>query len=113
MVSDLQSLIIYIISGGASVVASRALEQFDWFKSLTPNGRMVSVFGVSAVLALMAVFVQSIVAHNPFINDAVDPYVKALLPIINILASQIGHGMAQAQRFKALREAISTERGDA
>jgi len=110
MVSDLTSLLIYIISGGASVVASRVLEQFDWFKSLTPNGRMVSVFGVSAVLALVAVYVQSITARNPFINDAVDPYVKALLPILNILASQIGHGMQKTQEFRALK--ADSIRGD-
>lgn len=110
MVSDLASLLIYVISGGASVVASRVLEQFDWFKSLTPNGRMVSVFGVSAVLAVVAVAVQSVVAKNPFINDAVDPYVRALLPIVNILAAQIGHGMAKTQEFRALK--ADSIRGD-
>lgn len=103
MVSDLSSLIIYIISGGASVIASRVLEQFGWFKNLSSNGRMVSVFGVSAVLALVAVFAQSVIARNPFINEAVDPYVKALLPIINILAAQIGHGMAKTQMLRALK----------
>jgi len=110
MVSDLTSLLIYIVSGGASVIASRVLEQFHWFKNISPNGRMVSVFGVSAVLALIAVFLQSIIARNPFINEAVDPYVKALLPIVNILAAQIGHGMAKTQEFRALK--ADSIRGD-
>jgi len=53
------------------------------------------------------------VLQRPFINDLVDPYIKILLPFVNLLVTQIVHGSDKAQEIMALREMVSTERGDA
>lgn len=102
MVSDLASLLIYLASGGAAVVVSKLLEQFAWFQSLAPNGKMASVIGASVLVTLIAVFLQSVIAQNPFINGAVDPYVKALLPLVNLFITQVAHGMGKVQTARAL-----------
>ena len=100
-VSDLTSLLIYVASGGAAVVASKLLEQFAWFQTLAPNGKLASVLGASVVLTLVAVFLQGVIARNPFVNDAIDPYVKALLPLVNLFIAQVAHGMGKVQTERA------------
>jgi len=103
IVTDLVSLLIYLASGAASAGVSKLFEKFEWFQALAPNGKMASVIGASAILAIVAVFLQGVVAQNPFISTAVDPYIKALLPLVNLFATQITHGSAKATMLRALR----------
>lgn len=101
MVTDLVSLLIYLSSGAASVGISKLLEQFAWFQAQSPNGKLFSVFGASAVVAVLAVFLQGVIVQHPFVSDLIDPYVKALLPVFNMLIAQMTHGMAKVQSFRA------------
>ena len=101
MVTDLVSLLIYLSSGAASVGISKLLEKFEWFQAQSPNGKLFSVFGASAVVAVLAVFMQGVIVQHPFVSDLIDPYVKALLPVFNMLIAQMTHGMAKVQAFRA------------
>jgi len=112
-VTDLASLLIYIASGATSALLSKAFERWAWFQAQLPSGKQMTVIGASAGLAMLAVFVQGMVLQRPFINDLVDPYIKILLPFVNLLVTQIVHGSDKAQEVKALQALASTERGDA
>jgi hypothetical protein len=92
VVTDLVSLLAFLASGAASAGIAKLLEQMAWFQSLKSNGKLITVFSASAVIALVAVYLQSLVSSAPFINATIDPYLKAVLPLINLLITQIVHG---------------------
>ena len=58
---SLNDFLVYLVGGGAIVVVSWLLEQFQWFKNLAAKSKQLVFFSCSLVVALAAYAVQTYV----------------------------------------------------
>lgn len=79
-VTDLRSALVWIIAGGASVVASIIIDRINAFDSLDTGLRMAAVFGISLVLTTLSRLALQFVPAEVF--AVVDVYFKDWLPYI-------------------------------
>jgi len=100
-ITDLASLLAFLIAGGLAYYIPGWLEHWDWFQALAATGKQF-VAGVLCILpALAAVFVQSLLVQYPMVSAAVDPYIKVALISLNILIAQYKHGATKAALLRA------------
>lgn len=96
--STLLSLVIWLSAPAAAALSARLLEYSLSFQSLSPNGKLVVAALVAALLGIVSVAGQQLLAQYPVISTVVDPYARVLIPIFAILAQQLTHGHANAGR---------------
>ena len=94
---DLSSLLLWLISGGAAIVAgalvSFVYERSEKFQSLGTTGKVTAVFVATSVVSVVAMVLRDKLA--PGTLEALNPYVVLLITAFHqagaFAASQIAH----------------------
>lgn len=108
-ITDLASLLAFLVAGGLAYYIPGWLDRLDWFRALAATGKQF-VAGVLCILpALVAVFAQSLLVQYPMVSAMVDPYIKVALISLNILIAQYKHGATKAALLKAQGSTIRGE----
>jgi hypothetical protein len=104
--SNLATLLVWLTGPGAAIIASRLVERSEWFTWLSPQGKLCTVFAITALIAACAVGAQQFLVGRPDVAAAVDPYVVAILTAVSFVATQVVHGAS-----KAAQHLLHGERG--
>jgi hypothetical protein len=97
---DTVSLLALFASPALVAWLSKQAETWEWFGTISPNGKLSIIGGISVLLAIASLAAQQFLAGRPDVLGAVDPYVKIALPIVTFIVSQITHGSQTAKYVK-------------
>lgn len=97
MVTNTLSLLAFLASPVFVAILSTQAEKWQWFQSISPNGKLSIIGGFSVLLAILSLAAQNALGARPDVLAALDPYVIIALPIINFVVSQMTHGTQTAR----------------
>ena len=95
-ITDTASLLVFLASPALITVLSPLLDKFAWFQSLSSNGKLALIVGISTLLSIASVAAQQAVATNPSVLGVLDPYIVPIITIITFATSQLAYGMRGA-----------------
>jgi hypothetical protein len=84
---DIQSLLIWVIAGGAAGLLSWAFDQLPFTDELGPAAKQLIMFGGSALLSIGAVYLQQSLTQEQI--TMFNPYVTAVLALVPIVFNQL------------------------
>lgn len=106
---DLSSLLLWLISGGAAIVAgavvSFVFERSEWFQSFGSMGKVSAVFVATSVISVVAMILRDVL--DPGTLEYLNPYVGLILTALSQAAAFAGSQYAHKNDPLAIERAVA------